>query len=268
MEAYLRKNLAKDPVATSDELRALASKAYEAADASGELMPGDLTSKWLGNAAEELGMQRAEVTKMKEIIRGTDDELFTLLERMEALKDQPLSIRQINELDKELGRKVTQYYINNSPLSREIGLIQEALRGAVDTAKVGKDLKQARKLWSASRKAEDIEMIIKRASLTQNPDTAIKTAMRNLLLNKKRIRGYTPRQRRLIQRAAKTGVVPDILRITLGSRLIPIIGTATGGFGVGAAQAAASVAARGAASRAAVSRAEDVVRDITKQTLK
>ena len=155
--------------------------------------------------------------------------------------------------------------------------IQNKFRAGIETAdkslisggKEGFDaLKEGRRLWSASRKLNDVERILARAELTDNPAVTIKAGFRNIVTNPGKVRGYTKQEVDLMRKAAKTGIVSDLLRITLGSRLIPIITAASGGgLGSSAIAAGASMAARGGAERIAVKKAADVAREISKRAV-
>ena len=83
-------------------------------------------------------------------------------------------------------------------------------------------LKQARKLWATSRQMSDIDRIVQRAELSEQPATAIKSGFRTMLSNPNRMRGYSPEVKKAIKDAATTGAVTDLIR-TFGSRLLPLL---------------------------------------------
>jgi hypothetical protein len=88
---------------------------------------------------------------------------------------------------------------------------------------------------------EDINRIIKNAEFTDNPATSIKNGFRTLARNKKRMRGYTKKERRLIEKTAKSGVVSNTLRTVVGSRLLSAgFGFALGGTAGGLASVGVS----------------------------
>lgn len=129
-------------------------------------------------------------------------------------------------------------------------------------------LKEARKLWSQAAKLRDIEKIITRAEMSDNPATAIKTGFRTLYNNPARMRGFTADEKKLIKSAAESGIITDSLR-TMGSRLIPIGSAISGGglTGTVAAQAA-TMASRGAAAKIQLMKAQKIADAIATRELK
>jgi len=126
-------------------------------------------------------------------------------------------------------------------------------------------VKEGRRLWSKQARLRDIEKIITRAQMTQNPATSIQTGFRNLATNEKRMRGYSDQERFYINKAANGGPVVDILRVA-GSRLNPIASGAVGGIGGAAAGYATSALARGGAEAVQMNKAMNVVRELSKDS--
>jgi hypothetical protein len=121
--------------------------------------------------------------------------------------------------------------------------------------------KYARAKWAQAARMRDVEHIMTRAQMMDNPATALKTGFRTLYNNKSRIAGYTAEEKEAIKLAAE-GKYTDVLR-TFGSRLIPIATAVKGGGLVGDAGAyAASAANRKAAELLQMKRANDVRRAI------
>ncbi len=82
-------------------------------------------------------------------------------------------------------------------------------------------------LWDVQSKLDDLETMIGKANASLNPDTAMKTAFKNLYYSK-RINAYPDEVKKLIKKGSETGDVSDILGF-MGSRLNPIVSnTATG----------------------------------------
>lgn len=125
--------------------------------------------------------------------------------------------------------------------------------------------KEARKLWSASARMQDLQNIVERASSTQNPANSIKAGFRALLANKKRMRGYSQQERDLIKKAANSGVVGDLMN-TMGSRLGSIITMGAGGSPASVlGTAALNTAARGGASSMQSARAGKVAQSVAQR---
>jgi len=263
----------KLPVPTSDDLAQLAGKSYKQAEQLGGVLKPEITNRFV-NTIEKLGTQ----TEIGKLVAG-DDAVSGVIQRISSIKNKPMTLEAAQEVDELLGRMVGSAPFSDAgqitKQGKKVLQIQEALRDTIEKANIdeimgGKEgfesLKQARKLWSASRKLSDIESILARAEFSNNAATTIKTGFRTILTNPKRLKGYTKREIQLMRKAAKTGIIPDLLRTTVGSRLIPIINISTGGgFGAGAATTGASIAARGAAEQIGVSQAQRVAREIAKQ---
>lgn len=261
--------LKRDPIKSALEIKKLSSAAYKAADDAGGTLKPQFTNKFLAKM-ESLAPQ----TEVGRLVAG-DDAFTQIVEKFSSIRNKPITLQAAQEVDELLGDAIDKY-TELGKLTKEgkkLLEVQTSFRNMIGDAPVemiegGKEgfdaLKRARKLWSQSRKMEDIERIIQRASMTDNPATAIKTGFRNLYFSPGRMKGFTPAEKKLISKAAQSGVVTDLFR-TVGSRLVPIIAGTTGaGVGTTAAATAASTAARGAASRMQIGQAMKVAREISK----
>lgn len=256
------------PQATADDIKGLSNQAYASAEQQGGLLTPQFTDKFLN----EVGKMQPQ-TQAGKMLAG-DSAVTKIAEKMQGLKGRPLSLREAQEIDEFLGDAIDDFttlgVVNKQ--GRKLLDMQSNFRRMIDDAtpadvvgsKAGfESLKEGRRLWASQARLRDIEKIIARAEMTDNPATAIKTGFRNLYTNPARIRGFSDEERGLIKNAAESGMVGDLLRIA-GSRLNPIITTATGAGGLGGAAAsqAASMAARGAATKVQVSKAEKVANTV------
>lgn len=255
--------------ATSDEIKSLANAAYKKADETGGVLKGWFTNRFLDNIAD---IQPPSIAGKRV---PTDPKLDEALNYVNSFKNTRLTLQDAQNLDEYLGEAIDGFTdsfgrVNKSGL--KLLEVQSRFRNAIENAddtliEGGKEgfeaLKEGRKLWSAQLKMRDIERVIQRAELTDNPATALKTGFRNLLTNAKKSKGYSKEELAAIEKAAKTGVVSDLLR-TGGSRLVPIIAGASGGGVLGTAAAGAGAAAsRGLATRNAMVNAENVARAVS-----
>lgn len=260
----------KQIIPNSDELKKQAGRLYQIADQKG----GILTSKFSDDFVDEVNKLRPQ-TQEGQLIAGKSD--FTkVIDDIQGIRNRRITLQAAQEIDEELGNKIDNFF-REGRLTKEgkklfdvqttfRNMIEEADDDLVEGGKEGFEaLKEARKLWATSRKLADIEKIIERADLMDNPATAIKSGFRMLLKNPNRIKGFTKVEKEAIRKAAQTGVVTDTLRV-MSSRLIPIITVSTGG-GVGGTTAAtaASLAARNAATRAQVRQAQKVAEIVANQ---
>jgi soluble lytic murein transglycosylase-like protein len=248
---------------TSDDIRMMANRAYQAADDTGGILKPDVTNKFI-DEIEGLAPQTAQGKAL-----AGDNALTKNTEILRTFRGQPITLKSAQEIDEILGDKIDEFVDKTTGAISKEGKklldVQNAFRKSMDNATeadvVGgnrggfESWKQGKKLWSQAAKLRDVEKIIQRAEFTDNPATAIKTGFRNLYVNKARMRGFAPDEARLIKKAAETGVISDALR-TFGSRLIPMgVAVSGGGLGATAAAQAGSMASRGAATKIQVNRA-------------
>lgn len=254
---------------TADDIRSQSANAYKQADLQGGILKSNITDDFVNKATQ--AMPQSAVGKM---VLG-ETSTSKLIDRLQGLRGKNMSLNEAQEVDQGLGELINNNVdIRTGKLNADgnrLHNIQQSLRDSIDNAvdtdviggKAGFDkLSEARQLWSQSAKLRDVENIITRAEMTDNPATTIKTGFRNLSNNKSRMRGFTQEDAQLIKNAAESGVVTDALR-TFGSRLIPAISAATGGGFTGTAAAAAgSLASRSGATRLQVGKANKVAESI------
>jgi len=273
----------KSVIPNSDQVRKMSSAMYEEAAQKG----GVLTPKFADDFIYELQKMEPQTAQGK-ALAGADSPVTKVIQRLSGTVDdngvvqggitgKPITLDAAQEMDEVLSDMIDGY-VKDGKLSKE-GMkmldIQTKFRDMINKAdetqilggKEGFDaLKQARKLWATSRQMSDIDRIIQRTELSEQPATAIKSGFRTMLSNPNRMRGYSPEVKKAIKDAATTGAVTDLIR-TAGSRLIPIITASTGGgLGSTAASAAASMAAREAASRVQLSKAAKIGQEIARQS--
>lgn len=85
----------------------------------------------------------------------------------------------------------------------------------------------ARPTWAQAAKLQDVERMMKRASMMQNPVNSLKTGARNMLMSGD-TNGWSAEEKAGLEKMANTGIGVDTVNL-LGSRLIPIIATGAGG---------------------------------------
>ena len=126
------------------------------------------------------------------------------------------------------------------------------------TLDVASMLKRGRAIWGRMKRTETVEEIIQNAQLASSGvETGLKQGFRSLLKNKRRLRGFSDQDKKLMKRIVKGGTLEQILgwigkfsfssgivRGTIGSTLGFLSGGLPGAIGV----AAGTQAARGLAS--------------------
>jgi len=268
--ATLSKLNTRTIVPNSDKIREVASGLYKTAEQKGGTLKPEFTNKFV-DQIEKLKPQ----TDIGQIVGG-DSPFTKIVEKVSQIRNRPMTLQAAQELDELLGDAIDDFTDMGrlTKQGKKLFDIQSTLRNMIDDADQslmmgGKEgfnaWKEGKKLWATSHRLSDIERIIQRAEMTDNPATSIKTGFRTLYNNPNRIRGFSIPEKAAIKKAAESGVVSDLLR-TAGSRLNPIIAGTTGGFGAAAAGAATSMAARGAATKVQVSKADKVARMIAESS--
>ena len=266
----------RNPQLTSQAVTQLASQAYDDAQSRNAVLKPRVVNRWLDEVRGTLLAQ----TKEGKIVRGKDDQFTNIIDRLEGLRDRPIGLLGAKEVDEALSEFIDQ--LSDGVTGRltksgqKVLQVQQMLRDSVERASA-KDvlgdkgafdaLREGRRLWTQARKLDDVERIIERAKLSDNPATVIKTGFRNLVSNPKKVKGFTVEEKELLRRAAQSGAMSDAVR-AFGSRLNPIIALGSGASlpSVAALQAG-GLAARDQATRLQVNRAQEVAREISRRAL-
>jgi hypothetical protein len=259
------------PIPNADDLRKVASQSYKLAEQKGGILKPEFTNQFV----DEIQKLKPQ-TEIGKIVGG-DSPFTKVVEKVSAIRDKPITLEAAQELDELLGEAIDDFTDMGrvTKQGKKLLDVQSTFRSMIEDAgedliEGGKEgfaaLKEGRKLWATSRKLADIERIINRAELTDNPATSIKSGFRVLLSNPNRLKGFSPEEIKAMRQAAKDGIVPDALRTLFGSRLLPIItGASGGGLGATATASALSMASRGAATKAKLGEAYNVARTVANQ---
>ncbi len=213
------------PITTSKAAKQVASAYYARAEQVGGNLTPEFTNRFL-DEAEALTPQ----TRAGKLVSG-EGPTTSLIDRIQDLRDNPLSLREAQEIDEGLGNLIDGEYgvkglskegHNLSQLQTTFrNMIEDAGPGEIEGGTEGFDaLVSARKAWAQAMKMDDLERIQARAELQEVPSTGIRTGLRTLLSNKSRIRGYSPEEIAALRQAADRGVLGTALHV-FGSRLIP-----------------------------------------------
>jgi hypothetical protein len=232
---------------TSAAAKDIASAYYKQADQAGGTLTPQFTNKFVDSVAK--AMPQTEAGKA---IAG-DNAVTKLVGRLEAIKDQPLTLQAAQEVDEALGGLITKEY-GIKGISKEgarLAEIQRGFRDQIQNAEAGdvtggtagfEALGPARKAWSQAMKLADLERIQQRAEMTDNPATSVRTQIKTLLTNDAKSRGYSADERAALEAAAERGAIGGALHV-FGSRLVPLaVGAAGFSGGVLPGLAAAGVA--------------------------
>lgn len=256
----------KIPV-SSENTKTIASNFYKQAASSGDTFPPEFTNSLIEKTAAQ-----APQTLAGKATTGTSP-IAELADRWQALRDSPLDMKSIQEMDEGLGDLIDKEILpTGKPTKSGKNLmdVQTNFRNMImdaDVGEGGQSLQKARQAWSQASKMNDVERIIARADpdLSDNPATAIKSGVRTLLSNPKRVRGWTPEEISALKDAGNRGSVGALMHV-FGSRLGPLIGGAIGSAGgpIGAVLGAGATyglsdGARNLATQMQMNRAQNVL---------
>lgn len=116
--------------------------------------------------------------------------------------------------------------------------------------------RKADQKWKQSLKLNEVERVVTRANLQEQPSTGLRSGLRTILANPKRTRQFSKEELKLMRKAAELDPVTGALRMA-GSRLAPLAASSAGfgAYGMDPAALAilggtygASALARGAAN--------------------
>jgi len=251
----------------ADDFRGLASTAYKTAAEKG----GVWTPQVMNNILKKAG-ELDKQTAIGKAMSGNSP-ISVAKAKLAAFANKDLSLESFQELDESLGDLVDEYMENG--IIKKAGLpilqLQNHIRKMVDDPapeliKGGKEgfeaLKDARKLWAKSAKLRDIERILIKADISDNPAPVIKRGFAAIFTNDGWIKSFNKEEQKLIKESATSGKMGDLLK-TLESRFIPI-GSIVAGGGLPAAMAGqlTNIASKGLSARSQMAKAEKVAEQI------
>ena len=246
----------KPNIISADDFKAQAQQAFDLVEQKG----GTLTYKSQNEFLDRAKSSMPQTEQGKGIAGETP--ATKLLADMEAqLRDKGMTLKAAQEIDTAITNKINQ---NIDPLTGKVnpdglGLqrIQQEFRKTIDKTPEDQILggkegieawNQGKTLWAQQAKMRDIESILQKAEFAENPQLVIKNGFKNIVTNAKKERGYTKQEIKLMQKAAKTGLLTGTLKLA-ASGLVPIgVGLTGGGLlGAGVAMGLGAAAKAGAA---------------------
>lgn len=257
------------PDLSSDNVRKLGGELFQKAQAQGGVIAPDTADMFRDKVLSKLSLDgEAKLFSSNPVAER-------LSKYIDDFKGQPMTFETAKNIDEALGDLAYATADNFGKLDstgKKFLDLQHDLRSAMDTLPNSETINEARKFWSASLKMRDIERIIEKASSREQPVTSLKNGFSNLL-NSKAILKYSPAEVKAIERAAKTGIVTDAVKLT-GSGLVPIIAGAGGAAatgGVGALAAIPAYAVQQGAKNVGVSRqmgrANDALQSVVRNSV-
>jgi len=248
---------------TADELREKGGQMFELTSRQGGGVKPELWSDFVKNAQKKISNELDEPwLKSLSEVGGESTAFDDAVKILSEIPEDPRSFLAIQKADKILGDLAESNILPNGKYTKagkDFLTLQTTLRETLDNASddlfIGNTrealeaAKEARKLWSASYRLDDIDRIMSKAEGALQPTTIIKNGFRRLRDNPKKMKKYTPEEQFYIRKAAKTGLVEGAINLS-SSRLAPLmsgaVGLATGGPAGGLAVIPAELMRRGA----------------------
>lgn len=246
------------------ELKDLTEQAYTKAAQTGGVLPPAVTDSFI---AKLEALRPAPIAG--KVVPSEDKVLLDIIDEYAPLKGSPLNFDDVKRLDQSFGDKITMALsYGNKPLVRSLTEVQKDFRKLIDdTAQGLPELAEARRLAAASFKMDDIEKIMQRAEMSNNPAQAARTAFSNLYNNAKKTRGYTKEELALIKQAGEGSLTMEVLR-GIGSRLGQVISLATGGNPAQtAALAVSSAGARKLMEKSQLAKGDKIIEAISNRAM-
>lgn len=226
---------------TSADLKGLANTQYQKAEQLGGMLSPQTTDTFIAEASKKLKPQ----TSIGAALAG-DTEAGRFADALATKIGKPMSLAEAQDIDEAFTNSINKEYglKGLSKDGKNLMDMQHEFRNTIENASPdnggvlgGKEgfeaLKEGRKLWKQSAQLRDIENIIARGELSEQPANAIRSGFKTLASNPTRLRGYDRNTQALIRQAAKNGVVGEGLRFA-GSRLLStILATGAGAAGGG-----------------------------------
>lgn len=250
---------------TSEAIKSQSRAAYDKAKQLGGAIKPEIVDSFVDDIEKTVLPQ----TRAGKIVAGKDSAVASLMSRIGELKGTQLNLDEAQEIDELLGDVVDGMLEMGKPTKEGLKVIkiQDALRDAIESAdetkiiggKEGFDaLKKARGLWSKAAKISDIERIVSRAEMSEQPANAIKSGFKTLYNNPSRMRGLSQEQRDFIKKAANEGLALELLRGP-ASRLFGIGSAVAGGPAGYIMGKGAEMGARGIREKAMMGRADELM---------
>lgn len=117
-------------------------------------------------------------------------------------------------------------------ISQQEGVIKQLESAAKLPTPDVASLLQGNRLWNQSYKAKDIEKILAKSQGTENPQTSIRTGLKNLLANDKKMAMYNDSEKAVLQDALKRGYTGGLIKL-FGGRLTDSIAGGMAGLSAG-----------------------------------
>lgn len=234
---------------TSGEARKKGALLFQAAEKEGGGVSEQFWKEYMDDVVKSV-QNEPEIVKA---LHGGDSTVHKAIERLNELDLQGQSYSTLKEMHTALGNyaEAARDMGAATPESRIYESMKHALVDKLENApddlfvggkKAFELSKEGRKYYAASFRLDEIERVIQRAEGAAQPSTVMKNGFRKIRDNKKLFGKYSQKEQGAILKAAKTGLMEDMLK-GFSSNLMPMLVAtgmgASGGAMVGGAGGAA-----------------------------
>lgn len=229
---------------TPDELRITGGALFEKADRIGGGVKPEFWQEYVRRVQRNIAEPKDELIQSLNKVARKDNTVDDAFKAIMDVQESAQSYQAIRKSDEILGELANGQIDNMGRYTNEgrklLGM-QHTLRDLLDEApesmftgsgEAFDVANQAKRYWSASKRMEEVEKVIKRSKDARQPNTILKNGFRRIRDDKKLFKKFTPEEQFAIEKAAKTGNLEGFMYLQ-GSGLVPVIagtvGMATGG---------------------------------------
>ena len=254
----------------SEDLRARAKPYYDYAKSQNV----DFTSDVQAGIPDDITAAMAKTGKMNARLHG--DSLSVLDDMKQDAAKGNLDMETLHQYRQLFGDVIDNNLHPNGKMKPDALKASQAIDTIDDTLNAAKNnpdmlasgnpeaikaWQDGQSIWAAAARANDIERIMQRSELMQNPATSMRQGFATLAGNPKRFNRFTPEQQELIKDGSQAGLGGEALR-AIGSRLVSI--AAFSGHPIaGLASIPVSAAARSLSAQYQAARGQKIIDNIT-----
>jgi len=203
----------RETAPSTKELAKKSKRSFEAAEEGGALLKKDSYNNLL--------YDMADMVEREGVAEGLHAKVFGVMSAISKRGNKNQSMRDLQIARRQIGiaarsSEPDEARIGNRMLDEFDNYVdglsdKDVIAGTVEGA--GKSLKKARSLWSRIRKTETIETIIEDADLQASGfENGIRIGFRQLLKNKKRLRGFTKDEKTAMRKIVEGTVAANALK--------------------------------------------------------
>ena len=210
----------KAKVPLVSDIKAQASQLYQQIDDAGVLIKSEPYNQFVNKVKVDIGskIREARNPKIADAIKELDEATGSAktLQKMQDLRESISTLKMSNEpSDRKFAGQIVEQLDDFMEKLDSTKLIAPA-KGDVEAIKL---VPQARNLWKQARKSELLDEVYRKAGIKATDpyddvavSTKLRSAFKDLTVNKDKLRGFTKEEVQAIEQAAKGGRIENALR--------------------------------------------------------